>query len=905
MGDVDLGRLEELLAEALGRRPGERAGYLDDACAGDEELRRELDELLALNEDAAEFFDRLSGEIAGAAPLEIESATGAQIRIGPYQTIAAIGRGGMGAVYRAERVDGAFDQEVALKLLHRDMDTPELRARFLAERQLLAGLSHPNIARLLDGGVTDEGRPYFVMELVEGRPITQYCSENRVGVDEILRLFLEVVDAVSYLHRNLVVHRDLKPSNIFVAGNGRVKLLDFGIAKVLADVPDAGMLTRTGQQLMTPEYAAPEQLLGQPVTTATDVYALGALLYELLTGRRPHEDRDAAGRTPTQELPPTPSSIVRSNGLGPASGGIVSGRIEHDLDAICLKALRPDPEARYPSAEQLGQDIERHLEGQPVRARAATVGYRARLFVRRHRGGVIIAAALAVLLVLGLGREISLRNEAERARGEAELEAAKAVAVSRFLGDLLSSVDPKKAQGEEVAVADVLEQASVRIAESAELAGQPGVEAAVRRTIADTYTSLGRYDDARGHLERALELYGGTESSDPDALAATAELGVLYQRLGMIDEAEALIRRVLEIRTATLGEDHPASLTSLNQLADLLFSQGRIDEVEPLDRKTLEIRRRVLGEDHPDTQRSLNGLAATLHNRGRYDEAARLFQEGLDYRRRTLGDNHPDTLLLANNLAAAYLELGRHAEAEVLLREVVAGRTRVLGESHDQTAMSIHNLGVTLAQLGRYDEAEATLRRAVGLRENNPGDRRGWLFSMSYLADVVRAQARYRDAEALYRETRELQREFCGVEDGDTLKTVSGLAELYSLEGNLDAAEALLDEILETQLRVRGEEHPDTLQSLTTLAHVRNAQGRFEEALDLCERAMEAGTRSLGAGHTAVLQAATEKVAAFKGLGRGGEARALADEIVAGYSKTLGDDHPSTIEAQKLIENTR
>ena len=906
MSGSDLGRLEELLAEALGRRPQNRAAYLDEACAGDEELRRELDELLALNDDAAEFFDQLSGEIVGAAPLEIESATGSQLRIGPYRTIAAIGRGGMGAVYRAERVDGEFDQEVALKLLHRDMDTPELRARFLHERQLLAGLSHPHIAGLLDGGVTDEGRPFFVMELVEGRPITQYCSENHVPTKAVLRLFLGVVDAVSYLHRNLVVHRDLKPSNIFVDGDGQVKLLDFGIAKMLADVPGAEDLTRTGQQLMTPEYAAPEQLMGRPVTTATDVYALGALLYELLTGQRPHDGRRTNGPSPTQELPPIPSSVLRSH--GPSTGPTPMPteieepqrhRITRDLDAICLKALRPDPEARYPSAEQFGSDIERHLQGLPVGARTGTLGYRAGLFVRRHRGGVMIATALVVLMATGLMREISLRGDAERARNEAELETAKAVAVSRFLGDLLSSVDPKKAQGDEVAVADVLEQASERIADGEELANQPGVEAAVRRTIGSTYISLGRYEDAQVHLERAAGLLGWPETHDSETLSAAAELGVLYQRLGMATEAEDLIRLVLEIRIDTLGEDHPSSLMSLNQLADFLVSQGRIDEVEPLDRKTLEIRRRVLGEDHPDTLRSLNGLAATLFNQGRYAEAAPLFEEGLAIRRGSLGENHPDTLMLANNLAAVYLELGRQAEAEALQREVVEGRMRVLGPDHDQTAMSIHNLGVTLAQLGRYEEAEERLIEAIEIRKKLPGDRRSFLFSKSYLADVLRAQEEFGEAEALYLETWRLQREELGGEDGETLKTVSGLAELRSLRGDLEGAETLLDEILETQIRVRGEEHPDTLQSLTTLAHIRNEQGRFDEALVLSERAMEAGTKSLGADHTAVLQAATEKVTALVGLGREDEARILADEIVASYSRTLGDDHPSAIEARR------
>ncbi|MCU0304080.1 MAG: serine/threonine-protein kinase [Thermoanaerobaculales bacterium] len=867
MNDGPLSRLEGLLGAALELPPGDRDGFLDRECAGDGALRRELDELLAVADDAASFFDDLAGEIADAASLELDNAAQPRVAIGPYRTIAAIGHGGMGAVYRAERVDGAFDQQVALKLLHLDMDTPELRARFLAERQLLAGLSHPAIAHLLDGGVTDEGRPYFVMELVEGVPITDYVRDRGLTVEGVLRLVLEVIAAVGYLHRNLVVHRDLKPGNILVDDEGRVKLLDFGIAKLLADRPGADGLTRTGQQLMTPEYAAPEQLAGRPVTTATDVHALGLVLYELLTGERP------AGRGSGRELPPTPSSVIRSRGAGgptPGGGRPAPQRIDRDLDAICMMALRPDPEARYPSAEQLGQDIERHLEGRPVRARRGSAGYRAGLFLRRHRGGVAVAGVVAALMVTGLVREATLRADAERARHAAELEAAKAVAVSEFLAELLSSVDPAKAQGETVAVADVLEQASERIASSTEITAQPEVEAAIRRTIGGTYVSLGRYPDARPHLERAAALLGWPGSTDEEATAAAAELGVLYHRLGLFDESETLLGQVLEVRVERHGEDHPASLTSLNHLADLYFSQGRLDDVEPLDRRVLEIRRRTLGADHPDTLRSINALAATLHNRGRYAEAAELFSEGLVVRRRTLGERHPDTLMLANNLAAAFLELGRYDEAEGLLREVVGGRLAVLGEAHDQTAMSIHNLGVTLAQLGRYEEAEAELRRAIAVREALPGSERSVLFSESYLADVLRARGRDEEAGALYLETLRRQREVCGVDDGDTLKTAGGLAELRVLEGDLEAAEALIGEILEPQVRARGEGHPDTLQTLTCLARIRNRQGRFDEALEVARRAVEAGTVALGADHPAVRQAADEAARARAGADAGG-----------------------------------
>jgi eukaryotic-like serine/threonine-protein kinase len=915
MSDERLDRLEQLLADALTLPLDDRAAFVRKACGDDEPLLREAEELLGFHDTAAGYFDDLSKEIAAAAALEVASAARPQIAIGPYHTLEAVGHGGMGAVYRAERVDGAFEQQVALKLLHRDMDTPQLRARFLAERQILARLTHPNIAHLQDGGVTDEGRPYFVMELVEGVPITSYCVQQGLSIDAILRLFLVVIDAVSYLHRNLVVHRDLKPSNILVDRNGQVKLLDFGIAKLLAEEPEGDGLTRTGERLMTPEYAAPEQLAGEPVTTATDVYALGVVLYELLTGKRPHSWSPTDPGTPSRELPPTPSSLLRSRRGGeapktdstaPASGAPAPWRrVAGDLDTICLMALRPEPEARYPSAEQLGQDLQRHLEGLPVRARKSTFGYRTAKFAQRHRRGLLVAVALLVLVAAGFVRERGLRDDAERAQAEAQRQAARAVAVSDLLAELLSSVNPMKAQGREVTVADVLDEAAGRISDSPELAAQPEVEAAVRRTIGTTYTALGRHEDAREHLERAVELLGGLGSHDPEALAAASDLGALYERLGRYAEAETILREVLEVRVATLGEEHPDSLAAMNRLGDLMWSQGRFDELERLDRRTLEIRRRLFGDEHPDTLKSLNGLAATLFTRGHYTEAAQIFEQSLAVGRRILGEQHPHTLGLANNLAATYLELGRYGEAESLLREVIAGRTRVLGESHEQTAMSVHNLGVTLAEQARWGEAEEQLRHAVAVRETIPGDQQGALYSNSYLADVLRDQGRLDEAEALYLETIHRQREAFGADDGDTLKTMSGLAELRLRQGDLSAAEELVAEILEPQQRARGEAHPDTIGSLTLLARIRNRQGCFDEAEELSERAVDAGSKGLGADHPVVLHAAFEQARALAGLKQPEPALELAARIYEVRARLLGGDHPDTAEALSFLNNLR
>ncbi|MCU0290621.1 MAG: serine/threonine-protein kinase [Thermoanaerobaculaceae bacterium] len=918
MSHPDMQRLEELLDATLAHPAGERDAFMDRTCGSDGALRRELGELLRVHDPAAAYFDGLAGELLGAAPLELESAARPMIQVGPYRALEAVGHGGMGVVYRAERVDGAFDREVALKLLHRDMETPHLRARFVAERQLLARLSHPNIAHLLDGGVTDEGRPFFVMEYVEGRPITQYCAAHALSIEQVLRLFLVVIEAVSYLHRNLVVHRDLKPSNILVDRDGTVKLLDFGIAKLLTEDADGSAPTLTGERLMTPEYAAPEQLAGAPVTTATDVFALGVVLFELLTSRRPHDRTRTDPPSLAGSLPPTPSSVLRPrrkrSPATPTDEGCAQQagtrtmpwqRVDHDLDTICLAALRPEPEARYASAEQLGQDIERYLQGQPIRARKSTLTYRALRFAQRHRRGVWAAAALLVLVIAGFAHERWLRSQAEQARAAAQIEAAKAGAVSGFLADILSSADPMKAQGREVTVADVLAQASAKIAGDATLGAQPAVEAAVRLAIGNTYLSLGKLDEARGHLERAVELRGGLDARGPEALAAISSLGDVYTRLDLYARAEPILRKVLEVRVQTLGQDHPASLAAMNQLGDLLWVAGKRDEVEQLDRKTLEIRRRVLGEDHPDTLKSLNAVAGALFERGAYADAATLYDEAHSTARRVLGGTHPHTLSLGSNLAAAYLELGQYPKAEALLREIVDAKTRVFGPEHADTAVSVHNLGVTLAQQARYEEASEQLLKAIAVRARLPGTMRDYNFSRSYLADVCREQGRLEEAEALYLTTMKDQRDRYGPEDPETLKTIGGLAELRRRQGNLGATESLLAQILEPQARTRGEGHPDTLESLTTLARVRNQQRRFAEASTLAGRAIEAGARALGADHLAVMSAAVERARALAGQDQAAAAQDLAVRVHEVRARLLGTAHPATVEASRLLSELR
>jgi eukaryotic-like serine/threonine-protein kinase len=909
MSPLSIRQTEEIFATALELPAPEQEPFLDQACAGDRELRERLGELLADADAAARFFTELSGEIARSGPLELELAAQPEIRIGVYRTLRVLGHGGMGVVYLAERVDRNFDQRVALKLLHLDMTTPRMRARFLAERQLLAGLAHPGIARLQDGGVTDEGRPYFVMELVDGVPITRYCESRHLSIESTLRLFLEVVEAVSYLHRNLIVHRDLKPGNVLVNRQGHAKLLDFGIAKLLAGPPEEVLATLTGERLLTPEYAAPEQLAKGLVTTATDVYGLGVTLYELLAGRRPFERRTTGGDPAGNQFPPPPSARLASRGEPGNSPGIEQPstappprrrRIDPDLDTICLKALRTEPERRYPSAEQLGQDIERYLGGLPVLARRSTFGYRLRKFARRHRAAVVTTVVLVAVLAVAYLRERTLRGEAEGARGEAQAAASQAAAVGDFLGDLLSSVDPSRAQGRDVTVADVLGEAASRLAEGEALPDQPEVEAALQLTLGRTYTALGRLVDAKRHLERALELRANLTEADPGRLEVLEALGRLYLEDGLPELAVPPLQRVFDLRTERLGDDHPDTLTAMSELANALFRLNRLDEVEELDRRTLSIRRRTLGEEDPETIRATNSLAATLFARAHYTEAAELFERALAGQRRQLGADHPDTLKIQNNLGAAYVELGRYSAAEPVLQAALAGRERVLGTGHAATGTSLHNLAVDLLCLGRLDEAEALFEQAIEARDRVAG-RAGYLYSRSYLADVWREQGRFDEAEALYRSTLAAQIAEGGAENPNTLRTTAALAELRLRQGHTDEAGSLISRALAAQERTLGEASPDALASRVTLARTRLAEGRLEEAIVTSERAVALGGRALAEDHPLVLEARFERARAHARQGSLREAAGEAESIYQARSRILGGEHPRTVEALRLL----
>jgi len=730
---ADWTRLKDLFGQALELAPSDRAAFLDEACRQpggepDAALRAAVQKLLDADAEEESFLDNEDVDafmpILGAAAAKEQEGR----RIGPYQLAERVGEGGMGEVFRAERADGAFEQTVALKLVKRGMDTDAVLRRFEAERAILARLDHPGIARLLGGGVTDDGRPWFAMEFVEGETITAAIAP--LGLEERLALFDGVCAAVQHAHARLVVHRDLKPSNILVvdrtnassSGTGAtdvepgIKLLDFGIAKLL-DAPggDASVLTVTGVRPMTRPYAAPEQIRGEPITVATDVYALGVVLYELLAGRRPFLATTISDleRAVLDTDPMTPSAALdRSEAASPLAVRQLVG----DLDVICLKALRKEPEARYASVEALRDDLRRYRVGLPVAAQAPTARYRARRFVQRHRAGVLATAVLVALLVAGT---VLYTTRVQVERDLAETEAAKAqqtasVLLNLFDRDPLSGDD---ARSDTLTLRAFLEESESAI--EGELDGQPEVESEVLALLSRLYLSLGRYDRAEPLAERSLALRRTLPDAAPSVLAdGYSIVGIVRWKQGDYDAAEEHFQRALALLRSASGGGTPLEVaTVLDELSSVYNDRGRGSDYEDalaMDLESLDLRRKELGEDHLSVATAHNGLAVAYYNLDRTEEGIEHAQRALEIRRTQLGD-HPLVANTLNNLAVFVEEGGDMEEAVGYYREALRIWIAAHGSRHPDASPIYSNLSDTLGKLGRLREAAVMRDSALAL----------------------------------------------------------------------------------------------------------------------------------------------------------------------------------------------
>jgi len=717
--------------------------------------------------------------------------------IGRYRLMRELGRGGMGSVWVAERADGQFEQQVALKLVKRGMDSVQIVTHFLRERQILARLASPYIARLLDGGMSQDDRPYFVMELVDGEPITRHCDGRRLGIEARLGLFVTVCRAVQQAHQNLVVHRDLKPSNVLVTPAGEVKLLDFGIAKLLDPAGEDEATEPAG--LLTPEYASPEQLAGKPVTTASDVYQLGVLLYELLAGRRPGSDSDARAPSAVVTRPGQrtrrdgstevfdPVSLSERRGLTPRQ---LRARLRGDLDAVVLRAVEREPDRRYPSAEALAEECERHLAHLPVRAGAAGMGRRVRKFVRRHR--VPVAAALLLTVAAALGSVFyveQIRSERDRALRESEKASESALLLHRFF----ESWDPDVANRDKVSAASVLDVATRRA--ERELGGDREMLAAMLSLLGDFHGAIGSTASGDSLLLRALAIQEPPAGAPPslDLAATLSRRGVLLLSVERYEESQLALRRSLAIYRLLLGPDRVEVIRGEAALADVLSAQGKYDEAEALLRDvlrhspnpdaaftteinsqfgrvlfnqgrfaeaaallrpTLERQRRLFGPLHPSTITTMRQLASTLRDPPELPEAEALDREALKLAQTLFGPQGLQTRLVTNALAALLEREGHLAEAERLYREVLAMVNRTIGGQNTDVALLLRSIGGLELMRGDLDGAEATLRRALAtfsavdpgnLDEGDVRNRLAYLASLNRRPDSLEV---YRQAVA-------------------------------------------------------------------------------------------------------------------------------------------------------------
>jgi eukaryotic-like serine/threonine-protein kinase len=791
-------RIDALFGAALDRPVSERLDFLAAECGEDREL---YDAVRSLLEDEAAAGALIGESVTGFAPDllaalppdgdEDDDPVAGRV-VGPYRLVAELGRGGMGAVYLAERADGEFEKRVALKLVKRGMDTDEILRRFRFERRILAGLEHPNIARLYDGGASEDGRPYLVMELVEGEKITDYCDHRRLDIDERLGLFRDVCAAVQHAHQNLVVHRDIKPSNILVRGDGTPKLLDFGIAKLVDDDDtDDSPRTRTGMRILTPEYAAPEQRRGEPVTTASDVFALGAVLHELITGRRP---ATAARHGPTGGESAGSARAGGTGGpgasgdpaeLGAATTGATAtaaarGTTPHrlrrllrgDLGTIVEKALEADPRLRYQSAQQLLDDLDRYRQGRPVLARPPALGYRARKFARRHRVALATSGVVLLSLLGGLGaalwqaeRAATERDRAERQRLIAEDERDAAEQVAGFIEGMFAAANPFSAQPgrmDTLRIGAFLDRGAERINE--ELRDRPLVRARMLGVLGRVYRSLGRYDRAEPLLEEALATYRAVHGeAHVDVADALNALGNLYLGLERAEDAERVHRQALTLRREIQGPDHPDVGASLNNLAAALQNLGRLDEAEPLYDQLLELHRRM---DPPDSASFADALNTRMVLAFRKDDMATalpLARQILDIHRGLFDGANPHLAQSMNNLAQVLSRTGAVEEAEPLLRESLAVNRQIFAGDHPNIAAGAVNLAGTLLRLEREDEAEPLYLEAIAMNRRLLGDGHPALaVALSNYADLLARRGSQAEAEAAYREALAINRAALG-----------------------------------------------------------------------------------------------------------------------------------------------
>jgi len=912
---------EAIFEAAIDLPAKEREAFLSARCGDDKKLRALVNQLLA-------DYDSGMGSFLQSPADETSSETIPQDRtqesasIGPYRILETIGEGGMGTVYAAEQTK-PVRRQVAIKVIRPGMDSKHAIARFEAERQALALMDHPNIARVLDAGETEQGRLYFVMDLVQGEPITDYCDRHTLSTRERLSLFVQVCHAVQHAHQKGIIHRDLKPSNILVTltdGKPLPKVIDFGIAKATtAPLTDRTLYTQQGQLIGTPAYMSPEQAEIGPldVDTRSDIYSLGVVLYELLAGALPFDPetwRRASfaeiQRIIREEEPPKPSTRVSTAGRSPKETAehhstdrrTLARQLKGELDWIVLKAMNKDRNRRYETANTLATDIGRYLRDEPVLAGPPSASYRFRKYTKRHKVALAFAATVFLGINLALFESNRQRAKTDAALVETEEARDESEAVTAFLSEMLSSVDPRE-RGVDVSVREVLDEASKTIGERLE--DQPLIEARLRHTIGAVYHQLGAFTDAAKHAARAAEIRSQELGPEhPETLKSLYQLAFAYgmgaNRVPPYTERDptTLLEGVLEKQRQTLGEEHEDVRESTHLLILLYKDQRRYQDAESLASDAIERWGRALGEDAPQVDLLRYALALVHEGQGRYEDAEVLIERVLRHAVSQLAEDHPFVLELKGVLARLYTQTGRFSEAESLLLEVVDARRRIAGAESYWTLHSMWNLADLYARTERHAEAERLYRESIELSSRTRGDEERFTTqAKERLARMFVDQGRYNEAEPLLVRVVEVRRRVQGEEDPSTLNAMHDLGRMYVRQGRYDDAQPLLAETLEIRRRVLGEEHRDTATSMHTLGWMYERQGRFDDAEPLLAGALEIRRRVLGERHPLTLVSLRRLAKAYAGQGRHEEAEKLNLEALALQEETSANENTLAAES--------
>ncbi|MCW9707193.1 serine/threonine-protein kinase [Fodinibius salsisoli] len=842
MGNPNWDNVETIIDEVLSLPKSKRAKYISCACKDDKQLKGKVTEFLesifnseGWLEDPKKYKENFYQAIADDVDDLGSTNTLLGCNVGAYTIKEELGRGGMGAVYRAERSDGTFEHQVAIKVIRSGRATPENVRRFERERNILAGLNHPGIAQLFDGGVTDNCVPYLIMEYVKGIRIDQYCEKHDLTVDKRTELFMQVLKAVMHAHENLVIHRDLKPDNILVTQQGQVKILDFGISKLLEKSdPRQQDRTLTHARVLTPKYAAPEQIKEEPVTTATDLYALGTIFYELISGNHPLQLENKSyfdtERIILEKEPPPPSLNLTTERSD------LKNKIRGDLDAISCKALRKEPDQRYRMANHFLYDLTNYQQGLPISVHADSFRYRSKKFLQRNK--YILAAVVGfVVLIFTFASIYTWRITEER--NAAQAQASKAAQVTDFMVELFEVQNPTESLGSDV-TADQLIQRGIERA--SKLENQPIVQAQMFSAVGRAQRRLGNYDKAENLLLKALNLRKNHLGLNHSETAKSLDhLGLLKIEAGKFKIADSLLRQSLNIQRTTSGIQQLSSAQTQYLLAYVQRRVGNYDEAEKLYRSSLSIRKQYLPENDPLILESLSGLGTALHSKGEYTETLDLFTRALEGRKKIFSMRHPDVAMSFNNLAALKLNIGQFAAAESLFKKSLQIRQFLLGDEHPKVYLTKNNLALVLQEQDKLAEAEQLFRETLKARIKQSGPNSlGAKITQFCLANLMNKTNRFHSALRLYQDVLPVFREKLSDDHSFTARTWLGMGSAHLHLGKPLKADSLMNKGFNIIRRIHKEESLERALADQEMADLKIEQQNYTEAGLLLNHALKA-----------------------------------------------------------------